>query len=275
MLAVAVLFAAIISMAPSCRQERYYEDENYTDIQPPQDVIPPPWAPPYANVTVVRYYYFPDYYIYYDVWLGQYVYWDGFGWVFAVSYPVFISPFNPWGAYIVVLNYNVYHPWVNHTYYIEHYPQYYYTNNYYGHRDNSIIRAYDENARDPVYVPRDSKQGQASMKHMEQRNAKNTVKQPTGKTSQQAHENKSEQQRFPEQKKQQPLREKQQPDLRKKQQQLPDMRQKQQQRQQNQQMKREAPAQHQQQQQPMKQQNAPIQRQSPGGGGKPHKGGGK
>jgi hypothetical protein len=150
--ATAILMLSVLLMAPSCREQRYYEDENYTD-NGVQSTPPPAWAPAYSNVNV-RYYYFPDQYMYYDVWSSQYVYYDGFGWVYATSYPAFVGPFDPYYAHVVIIDHHVHRPWRNHTHYVNHYPQYYYQNNYYGHRDNSTVRGYDENQGAAVFVPR-------------------------------------------------------------------------------------------------------------------------
>ena len=274
LLAMGVIVFSGILMAPTCREERYYDDENYADEGEAVYSPPPAWAPAYTNVNVVRYYYFPDYYIYYDVWTAQYVYWDGFGWVYAVSYPAFIGPFNPYGAYIVVLDYHVHHPWRNHTYYVNHYPQYYYQNNYYGHRDNSVIRGYDENGGKAVYVSRESKQGREMLKKSGDRNIQDRNVPSLDKNSQQPSFDKK-QERTREQ-----LEKKQQPDYRSKPDQREEMnRQKKFNDQRNferPEQKREAPSNFQ-KQQDRHQSTPPMQKSSPGGGGnKPEKrGGGK
>src|SRR4051812_46000047 len=73
-----------------------------------QVIVPvvPVWAPPYAYVTEVHYYYFPDYAVYYNVFAQRYIYYDGYSWVNVSMLPAMpmYYGFDPYRTHIVVLN---------------------------------------------------------------------------------------------------------------------------------------------------------------------------
>src|SRR5204862_3159522 len=123
--------------------------------------VVPVWAPPYTYVTEVHYYYFPDYMMYYDVVAQNYCYNDGFTWLHVAvlpSMPMFYG-FNPYNAYIVVLNHSAYQPWIRNDYYTQQYPVGYYKTMYAPRTSlgtNTVLRAYDENQRKPLFVDRRS-----------------------------------------------------------------------------------------------------------------------
>ncbi len=139
----------------------------YTTLPPPPSqpvvVVPvvPFWAPPYTYLTQVHYYYFPDYSMYYDLSGQTYCYYDGFSWLHVTvlpSLPIYYG-FNPYNAYVVVLNQSVYQPWSNHNYYEQQYPTGYYKTAYAPRTalgSNTILRAYDENQRRPLFVDKRS-----------------------------------------------------------------------------------------------------------------------
>jgi hypothetical protein len=117
----------------------------------------PVWAPPYAYVNQVHYYYFPDYMVYYDVFGSTYCYYNGFNWLHVAvlpSIPMYYG-FNPYNSYIVVLNRSCYNPWTSHTYYTNLYPTGYYQTAYAPRTSlgsNTVLRAYDENQERALFV---------------------------------------------------------------------------------------------------------------------------
>jgi hypothetical protein len=121
----------------------------------------PVWAPPYIYVNEVHYYYFPDYMVYYDVFAQNYYYFDGYSWIHVITLPSIpiYSAFNPYSAYIVVMNRTTYQPWIRHDYYEQQYPSGYY-NTMYAPRQtlgaNTVLRAYDENQSRPMFIDKRS-----------------------------------------------------------------------------------------------------------------------
>jgi hypothetical protein len=120
-------------------------------------VMPPPpqWAPPYEYHERVRYYYLPDMECYYDVYTGQYVYSNGFEWIHSPYAPPAYSGYDMYSGYVVVLNYGVNDPWMNHATYMNSYPRGYYsqsngasTN---GNTNTGPRRGYNENDKSNLY----------------------------------------------------------------------------------------------------------------------------
>ncbi len=94
-----------------------------------QTYVPPPWAPPYDNVSSVRYYYLPDYDMYYDVWDGQFWYAGPDGaWVYSEGLPPQYAGIDLNGAFMVLIDRNISRPWMNEGYYRENYPAHGYDN---------------------------------------------------------------------------------------------------------------------------------------------------
>ncbi len=117
------------------------------------NVVPPPWAPYYENVNMIRYYYIPDIECYYDVWNHEFVYLEDGSWMFGASLPPIYSWLDLNTAFIVLLDYNVFEPWMHFHYYVSHYPRFYYRTIY---RDNDIdinrhIRGFNENEKAAMY----------------------------------------------------------------------------------------------------------------------------
>jgi len=117
------------------------------------NIMPPPWAPYYDNVSMVRYYYFPDIECYYDVWNHEFVYLEDGSWMFGATLPPAFAWFDLNNAFVVVLNSNVFEPWMHFHYYVSHYPRYYYRTTY---RDtyndvNRPMRGFNENVKAAVY----------------------------------------------------------------------------------------------------------------------------
>lgn len=117
----------------------YYD--NYYDYNPV-------WAPDYYWGT--RYYYFPDIETYYDLATRNFVYLYNGQWIFVRSLPAIYSAFNLHNAFIVIVNRNVYNPWMHHQFYNSHYPRYYYID-YYDFSNIPYVRGYNENGRRAVY----------------------------------------------------------------------------------------------------------------------------
>jgi hypothetical protein len=89
-----------------------------------QNYVPPPWAPPYDNVSAVRYYYFPDCQVYYDVWQRQFWYLGpGGGWQYDMGMPPVCSGMELNTAFIVLIDRDIDRPWMNHGYYRDNYPR--------------------------------------------------------------------------------------------------------------------------------------------------------
>ncbi len=117
----------------------YYD--NYYDYNPA-------WAPDYYAGT--RYYYFPDIETYYDLATRNFVYLYNGRWLFAQTLPSLYSTFNLRNAFVVIVDRNMYNPWMHHQYYNSHYPRYYYID-YYDYSNIPYVRAYNENGRRAVY----------------------------------------------------------------------------------------------------------------------------
>jgi hypothetical protein len=113
------------------------------------NVTPPPWAPAYDNVGMVRYYYFPDIECYYDVWNQEFVYLEDGSWMFGSVLPPSYGWFDLNTAFIVLLDYNVFEPWHHFNYYVSHYPRYYYRSVYRGRYEDAEhpIRGFNEHSR--------------------------------------------------------------------------------------------------------------------------------
>lgn len=107
----------------------------------------PDWAPVYYSG--VRYYYFPDIEVYYDLSNADYIYLYNGQWVFSRYLPPFYSNYNLRNSFVISLNVNIYQPWRHHHYYISHYPRYYYKNYY--KNDYNRMRGFNENERKPIY----------------------------------------------------------------------------------------------------------------------------
>lgn len=117
----------------------YYD--NYYDYNPV-------WAPDYYMGT--RYYYFPDIETYYDLATRNFVYLYNGQWLFAPSLPMMYSGFDLYNSFIVIVNRNIYNPWLHHQFYNSHYPRYYYID-YYDYSNIPYVRGYNENGRRAVY----------------------------------------------------------------------------------------------------------------------------
>ena len=91
-----------------------------------QTYLPPPWAPPYDNVSQIRYYYFPDYEMFYDVWDGVFCYQSGAVWICSATLPQMYATVNLYGTFIVLVHRNLTHPWDHYNYFRHNYPRHCY-----------------------------------------------------------------------------------------------------------------------------------------------------
>jgi hypothetical protein len=147
-------------------------ETSYGQVHVYLNYVPPSWAPPYDNVSTIRYYYLPDYDMYYDVWERQYYYFDGNEWVATYDVPPMLSGVSLSSAFVVLINRSVDRPWMNHDYYVRNYPAHAYTQ----YRDivvkNRIItnlrpdhelvpRAYNENNKRVTFMQRPTQSGAA------------------------------------------------------------------------------------------------------------------
>lgn len=139
MLVMALGFAGCGTSYYGAAGSGYYD--NYYDYNPV-------WAPDYYYGT--RYYYFPDIETYYDLATQNFVYLYNGQWLFVPTLPAVYSAFNLRNAFIVIVNRNVYNPWMHHHYYNSHYPRYYYID-YYDFSNIPYVRGYNENGRRAVY----------------------------------------------------------------------------------------------------------------------------
>lgn len=115
----------------------------------------PQWAPPYYSGA--HYYYLPDLELYYDLSTREFIYLVDGRWQFTPYVPGIYRNYDLDNCFCVVLNVDVYRPWLHHQYYISHYPRYYYRD-YYDHSGIPYVRAYNENLRRAVYWRADQRQ---------------------------------------------------------------------------------------------------------------------
>jgi hypothetical protein len=142
-----------------------------------ENYVPPPWAPPYDNVSSIRYYYLPDYDMYYDVWDGQFWYAGPDGqWISSEGPPPQYAGVDFSGAFVVLIDRHVSRPWGNYGYYRANYPAHGYdnytdivvrnrivTNTAPGHR--LVPRAFNENSNRVTFMQRPEQQGSAPNNH--------------------------------------------------------------------------------------------------------------
>jgi hypothetical protein len=126
---------------------------------------PPSWAPAYANITNVHYYYFPDCDAYYDAANQQFYSLNSGAWTPSASVPSNCSNLDLNTAYTVMLNNNVSQPWTNDAFYRTNYPVHSYDQ--YGNiiatynlvpdlppGYEASARAFDENTNQVIFLGR-------------------------------------------------------------------------------------------------------------------------
>ncbi len=119
---------------------------------------PPSWAPYYDKVYLVPYYYLPDIECYYDVLSKEFVYMQSGNWMFSTQLPAFYSWYNFDNPFVIMLDYNVYQPWMHHQLYVSNYPKYYYHTTFRESLENESrpIHGFNENAKSPIFASRAS-----------------------------------------------------------------------------------------------------------------------
>ena len=108
----------------------------------------PQWAPSY--ISGARYYYLPDIECYYDLSGGGFVFLNNGQWRFSRDIGVIYPDFDLNRCYSIVLDINVYRPWMHHQHYVSHYPRYYYRD-YYDRSNIPYVRGYNENSKSAIY----------------------------------------------------------------------------------------------------------------------------
>ena len=101
----------------------YGESDAQVHIGVQLNYVPPYWAPPYDNVSTIRYYYLPDCDIYYDVWDHEFWYFDGAVWIESLDEPAICVDIPLSSAYIVLIDRHVERPWLRHEFYVRNYPR--------------------------------------------------------------------------------------------------------------------------------------------------------
>lgn len=112
------------------------------------DSYNPAWAPDYYNGA--RYYYLPDIDCYYDLSSRNFVLFRNGQWAFVNDLNPYYPSFDLNTSFVVVLNSNVYRPWLYNDYYRSHYPRHYYRD-YYDHSNIPYVRGFNENNRSAIY----------------------------------------------------------------------------------------------------------------------------
>jgi hypothetical protein len=136
---VALLIVAIFS---GCDLYTYSTSADQTRYDNPR------WAPPYYSGA--RYYYLPDIESYYDLSAREFIFLNNGHWNYSPEFPTIYGSFDLNNCFSVVLDVNVYQPWMHHHYYVSHYPRYYYRD-YYDHSNIPYVRGFNENSRSAIY----------------------------------------------------------------------------------------------------------------------------
>ena len=139
--AVSVLLISI-TIFNGCNTYRQGTYGSQTSYENPQ------WGPSYYNGT--RYYYLPDIESYYDMYTHEFVFLNQAQWIYSPYLPSMYSNFDLNNSFIVVVNSNIYQPWMHHQYYVSHFPRYYY-HDYYDRSNFPYVRGYNENNRSAIY----------------------------------------------------------------------------------------------------------------------------
>ncbi|HCE56762.1 MAG TPA: hypothetical protein DER09_02930 [Prolixibacteraceae bacterium] len=140
-LAVAAMLLSM-TIFNGCNTYRPGTYETQTSYENPQ------WGPSYYNGT--RYYYLPDIECYYDMYTREFIFLNQAQWIYSPYLPSMYSNFDLNNSFIVVVNSNIYQPWMHHQYYVSHFPRYYYRD-YYDHSNIPYVRGFNENSRSAIY----------------------------------------------------------------------------------------------------------------------------
>jgi len=138
-LAVMLLSMTIFYGCNTYRQGTYGSQTSYEN---------PQWGPSYYDGT--RYYYLPDIECYYDLYTREFIFLNNAQWIYSPYLPSVYSYFDLNTSFIVLVNSNIYQPWMHHQYYVSHFPRYYYRD-YYDHSNIPYVRGFNENSRSAIY----------------------------------------------------------------------------------------------------------------------------
>jgi len=141
-LTLAVMTLLTVAVFTGCDVYTYSTSATQTNYENPR------WAPPYY--TGARYYYLPDIESYYDLSSREFIFLNNGQWNYSSEFPTIYGNFDLNNCFSVVLDVNVYQPWMHHHYYVSHYPRYYYRD-YYDHSNIPYVRGFNENIRSAVY----------------------------------------------------------------------------------------------------------------------------
>ena len=139
--AVAVMLLSM-TIFNGCSTYRQGTNESQTSYENPQ------WAPSYSDG--IRYYYLPDIESYYDIYTQEFIFLNQAQWSYSLYLPSIYPDFNLNNSFIVLVNSNIYQPWMHHQYYVSHFPRYYYRD-YYDHSNIPYVRGFNENSRSAIY----------------------------------------------------------------------------------------------------------------------------
>ena len=137
--AVILLIMTIFNGCSTYRQGTYGSQTNYEN---------PQWGPSYHDGT--RYYYLPDIESYYDIYTREFIFLNQAQWIYSPYLPSIYPDFNLDNSFVVLVNSNIYQPWMHHQYYVSHFPRYYYRD-YYDHSNIPYVRGFNENSRSAIY----------------------------------------------------------------------------------------------------------------------------
>lgn len=141
LLAVAVVLLSMTAFN-GCNTYRQGYNGSQTSYEKPQ------WGPSYYEGT--RYYYLPDIECYYDMYTREFIFLNHAQWIYSNYLPSMYQDFNLNNSFIVVVNSNIYQPWMHHQYYVSHFPRYYYRD-YYDHSNIPYVRGFNENSRSAIF----------------------------------------------------------------------------------------------------------------------------
>jgi hypothetical protein len=139
-----VVTVVLLSMTSfnGCNTYRQGTSGSQTSYENPQ------WGPSYYDGT--RYYYLPDIESYYDIYTREFIYLNRAQWIYSPYLPSIYPDYNLNNSFVVVVNSNMYQPWMHHQYYVSHFPRYYYRD-YYDRSNFPYVRGFNENSRSAIY----------------------------------------------------------------------------------------------------------------------------
>jgi hypothetical protein len=140
--ALAAVMLLCVSLFTGCKVYNYGPSEPQTVYENPQ------WAPPYYQGA--RYYYLPDIETYYDLYSREFIFLNNAQWIYSPYISPYYSAFDLNNCFVIIVNTNIYQPWMHHQYYVSHFPRYYY-HDYYDHSNIPYVRGFNENSKSAIY----------------------------------------------------------------------------------------------------------------------------